>query len=215
MESFEFIWDGGVLKNEASKLTPQITIQSQKAVSVFLTSFTFYYWAAQNEEGWLNEHLISFTLIDIIFNPQCNCHYSLVSIIRITSLIIIKCMFKSDLAQLHSQPASCALEGMTHVGSQLESVYQSCRHTGINDLVRSHRDEEEDSSFFIYVLFIKSSTVSNSRFLVFSLYHLVMLSVLQIGCQFSIMSLLCSVLRCVTLMKRHKELQKQTVTDYF
>lgn len=75
-----------------------------------------------------------------------------------------------------------------------------------------HVAEEEHSRFFALVLASKSSTVSDSRFLVLSLYHLVMLSVLQIGCQFSVVSLLSSVLRSITLMKKHKELQKQEMS---
>lgn len=95
------------------------------------------------------------------------------------------------------------------VSGQLESVYQSSHHTGLNE---PHVAEEEHSRFFVLVLASKSSTVSDSRFLVLSLYHLVMLSVLQIGCQFSVVSLLSSVLRSITLMKTHKELQKQEMS---
>lgn len=71
---------------------------------------------------------------------------------------------------------------------------------------RANRDEVEDSAFFIHVRFITSATLSDSCFLVLSLYHLVVLSVFQIGCQFSIMSLLSPVLRSITLKTRHRRL---------
>lgn len=62
---------------------------------------------------------------------------------------------------------------------------------------------EEGDKTFIHVQFKESSNILDSRLLILSLYHLVMLSVLQVRCQFSIFSLLRPVLRSITLKKRH------------
>lgn len=83
---------------------------------------------------------------------------------------------------------------------------------------KSHEKEEEDSSVFIHVLLVKSLTVSDSRFLVLSLYHLVVLSVLQIGRQFRVLSLLSPVLRSLTLIKRQRRrriTEIKTAIEYF
>lgn len=69
--------------------------------------------------------------------------------------------------------------------------------------------KKTEGSFLMAVLFIKSSLGSDSCLLVLSLYHLVMLPVLQISSQLSVMSLLSPVLWSITLSTKN-----DTNTDY-
>lgn len=99
------------------------------------------------------------------------------------------------MAQVHSQSAlthqqetgTCASVLMSHAASK-------SRCPAIEE-VRKKTVAVSSSAVSLGT----SSAVSDSRFLVFPLYHLVVLSVFQIGCEFSIASLLGPVPGSVTL----------------
>lgn len=102
-------------------------------------------------------------------------------------------LLTSYLAQLHHHSPS---EERQHEAGICVRV---CAHKGMDISVWGRRR------------LMKSSKVLDGCFLILSLYHLVMLPVLQVGCQLSILSLLSPVLGGITLKEKHRVTGTDTI----